>query len=86
METPKKHIYINEELYFGRGPRPVVEPWFEAGPECVLDEDGGSGHSTHSVRKWKEDDGLNSYFNCVHLLDLPPIGNCWLISKSHAQI
>lgn len=75
-------VYINSIL------EPVVKPWLEAGDEFVLEEDGDSGHGTgraNPVRKWKEDHGLKSYFNCAQSPDLSPIENCWLIPKSHVH-
>ena len=50
----------------------------------MLEEDGDSGHgpgADNIVRIWKENNGLEYYFNCDSSPDLASIENCWLIPK-----
>lgn len=53
-------VYIDSIL------EPIVRPWLEDKQYFVLEEDGDSGHGTsrkNPVRSWKEENGLESYFN-----------------------
>ncbi|KAI9858848.1 MAG: hypothetical protein M1824_004013 [Vezdaea acicularis] len=47
----------------------VVKPWLEAKHNFVLEEDGDSGHGLdrgrNIVKNWKEQNGLEHYFNCA---------------------
>ena len=57
--------------------RPIVKP---AHHDFLLEEDGDSGHGpgkSNVVRIWKEQNGLESYFNSHNSPDLAPIENCW---------
>ena len=67
---------------------PVVKPWIECGQHFVLEEDGDSGHGTgknNIVRTWKEQNGLEYYFNCHSSPDLSPIENCWQAPKAYVR-
>ena len=37
------------------------------------------------MARWKEDNGLETYFNCAQSPDLAPIENCWQAPKSYAH-
>lgn len=66
--------YINQIL------DPFVKPWIQHHNYFVLEEDRDFGHgisSTNIVRTWKEENKLNSHFNCSSSLDLSPIENTW---------
>ncbi|KAK4237894.1 hypothetical protein C8A03DRAFT_15612 [Achaetomium macrosporum] len=56
---------------------PVVGSWLRAGHHFVLEEDCDSGHSgkkgNNIVTKWKQENGLESYFNCPLSPDFVPI-------------
>jgi len=60
-----------------------------SGADFVLEEDGDSSHGPRNngniVRKWKEQQGLEFYFNCVQSPDLAPIENCWQPTKQHTR-
>lgn len=65
---------------------PIVKPWLQAKEDFVLEEDRDSGHGTgkqNIVRKWKEENGLESYWNCPGSPDLAPIENVWGLQKSY---
>jgi hypothetical protein len=67
---------------------PIVKPWIQRGDDFVLEEDNNSGHGTgkrNIVRAWKEENNLESYFNCAQSPDLSPIENCWSPPKSHIR-
>ena len=76
-------VYIDSIL------EPVVKPWVKRGDNLVLGEDGDPGHGTgkprNAVKKWKEDHGLEHYFNCASSPDLTPIENCWQPVKQHIR-
>jgi hypothetical protein len=55
---------------------PMVGEWLRSGERFVLEEDNGSGHGTSKnniVRTWKEDHGLESFFNYASSPDFVPI-------------
>ncbi len=69
---------------------PHVKPWIKRGDDFVLEEDNDLGHGigkakTNIVRKWKEDNRLEYYFNCAQSPDLSPIENCWMPPKQHVR-
>jgi hypothetical protein len=76
---------MTQQVYIEQILEPIVKPWIEAGHDFALEEDGDSGHGpAHNgniIRKWKEEHGLEYYFNCSSSPDLSPIENCWLIPK-----
>ena len=75
-------VYINSIL------EPVVKAWIMAGEDFVLQEDGDSGHGPGKkkpVRTWKEQNGLESYFNCAQSPDLSVVENCWAIPKMYTR-
>ena len=52
--------------------------------DFVLEEDGDSCHcpcKKNPVHTWKEQNGLESCFNCAQSPDLSVIENCWAIPK-----
>ena len=57
---------------------PIIKLWIQRGDDFALEEDGDSGHGTgknNIVRKWKEENQLEYYFNCANSPDLSPIEN-----------
>lgn len=75
-------VYIDSIL------EPIVRPWLEDKQDFVLEEDGDSGHGTsrkNPVRSWKEENGLESYFNSAQSPDLSVIENCWAIPKMYTR-
>jgi hypothetical protein len=83
---------LSHEAYIEQILEPVVRPWVERGDDFVLEEDGDSGHGggpkarkNNPVAKWKQDMGLNTYFNCHNSPDLAPIENCWQAPKSFVR-
>lgn len=73
-------VYINSIL------EPVVKPWIMAGDDFVLEEDGDSDYgpsNKNPVRTSKEQNGLESYFNCKQFPDLSVVENCWAIPKMY---
>ncbi len=67
-------------MYIEKILEPVVKSWLQAHHDFVLEEDGDLGHrpgKSNIVRKWKEPNGLETYFNCHNSQDLAPIKNCW---------
>ncbi|KAK4236393.1 hypothetical protein C8A03DRAFT_35699 [Achaetomium macrosporum] len=63
---------------------PIVGDWLRSGDQrFVLEEDNGSGHGTSKniVRTWKEDNGLESFFNCASSPDFVPIEKAWQAAK-----
>ena len=61
-------VYINQIL------EPVVKPWLLEKQDFVLEEDGDSGHgkakNCNIVRKWKEENNLEYFFNFASCPDL----------------
>lgn len=67
---------------------PIVKPWILRKDDFVLEEDGDLGHGTgksNIVRTWKEQNGLECYFNCHDSPDLAPIKNCWQPPKQYIR-
>ena len=66
-----------------------MKPWLEQGHKFILEEDGdsrhGTGKSRNIMRKWKEQNGLNYYFNYASSPDLSLIENCWQPPKQHLR-
>ena len=83
---PKKNGKLKHQVYINSILGPVVKPWLEAGHDFVLKEDGDLGHGSGwatRVRKWKEEQGLKTYFNCAH--SPTPIENCRPIPQSRVR-
>jgi hypothetical protein len=80
---------MTQQVYIEQILDPIVKPWIEAGHDFALEEDGDSGHGParngNIVRKWKQQCGLESYFNCASSPDLAPIENCWQPPKQHLR-
>ena len=75
-------VYITQIL------EPIVQPWIEDGRDFVLKEDGDSGHGpskSNPVRSWKEEHGLEFYFNYAASPDLAPIENRWQPAKVYLR-
>ncbi|KAK3936031.1 hypothetical protein QBC46DRAFT_270506, partial [Diplogelasinospora grovesii] len=67
---------------------PVVGSWIREGQRFVLEEDNDSGHggSKHNiVRTWKQQNGLESYFNCSSSPDFSPIERAWQAPKQYVK-
>jgi transposase len=65
---------------------PIIKPWLQSKRDFVLKEDRDSRHGTgksNIVRKWKEVNGLESYWNCPASPDLAPIENVWSMQKAY---
>ena len=65
-------VYIDQIL------EPVVKPWLLEKQDFVLEEDGDSGHgkakNRNIVRRWKEENNLEKFFNSASSPDLPRRG------------
>ncbi|KAI8626066.1 hypothetical protein F5Y19DRAFT_466647 [Xylariaceae sp. FL1651] len=59
------------------------------GDDFILEEDGASGHGGNSdhniVKQWKQNHGLNYFFNCPGAPDLAPIENAWRAPKGQVK-
>jgi hypothetical protein len=67
---------MTQQAYINKILEPVVKPWLERGDSFTLEEDCDSGHGpgkNNIVRKWKEANKLQFYFNCYSSPDLSPI-------------
>ena len=70
----------------------VVKPWLldakKTHRKLVLEEDQDSAHGTSKsniVKTWKEENGLDTYFNCSSSPDLSPIEDCWQPMKQYIR-
>ncbi len=73
-----QQVYINQILEL------IVKRWIQAHQDFVLEEDGDLGHGpgkSNIMRKWKEKNGLESFFHCHNFPDLAPIKNYWQLVK-----
>lgn len=53
----------------------VVKPWLLEKQDFVLEEYGDSGYGkANIVRRWKEENNLEYFFNCASSPDLPRRG------------
>jgi hypothetical protein len=69
---------MTQRAYIDMILEPVVKPWLKDRKSFILEEDQDLGHSTSQiniVRTWKQQNGLQSYFNCSSSPDLAPIEN-----------
>ncbi len=87
-EVPtNKNGKMSQRVYIDSILTPHVLPDLEKGVDFVLEEDGDSGHGSadnnNIVRRWKEENGLKSYFNAPKSPDLSIIENCWQPIKQH---
>lgn len=60
----------------------IVKPWIERGDNFILEEDRDGAHGLPQnkagiVQQWKEQHGLQHYFNMSGSPDLSPIENAW---------
>ena len=80
---------MNHKTYKDAILEPIVGDQLRKGHDFVLEEDGDSGHGfgkgTNSVKKWKEDKGLNFYQNCAGSPDFAIIENSWQVPKQHVR-
>ena len=57
------------------------------GDTFILEEDGDSGYdkanNNNIMRQWKQQHGLQYYFNAPQSPDLSPIENCWQPTKGY---
>ncbi|KAH0829898.1 hsp7-like protein [Fonsecaea monophora] len=70
-------VYIDQVLN-------EVKRWIENGEDFILEEDQDSAHGVgedSSVRRYKEQIGLNYFFNASGSPDLSPIENIWRVQK-----
>jgi hypothetical protein len=61
-----------------------VKKWIDRGDQFILEEDRDSAHGVHQnsvVRKYKEEIGLEYFFNASGSPDLSPIENIWRAQK-----
>jgi len=75
---------MSQQVYRDVNLQPVIKPWLDVGQRFILEEDGDSGHGPSKqniVRTWKQQNGLQYYFNCANSPDLAPIENCWRAPK-----
>ncbi|KAI1190099.1 hypothetical protein F5B17DRAFT_131464 [Nemania serpens] len=67
----------------------VVKKWIDEGHDFILEENGTSGHGGNSdsniVRQWKQENGLNYFFNCPGASDLAPIENAWRAPRGQVR-
>ncbi|KAK6363297.1 hypothetical protein TWF730_011363 [Orbilia blumenaviensis] len=86
--TANSNGKMSQAVYIDAILEPIVKPWLEAGQDFVLEEDNDSGHGTgkdSTARRWKNNNGLVSYFNCSQSPDLSPIENAWQSPKSYTR-
>ena len=79
---------MTHQVYIDQVLEPIVKPWLERGDNFVLEEDNDSGHGTSArniVCTWKEQNGLESYFNCARSPDLSIIESTWQAPKQHLR-
>jgi hypothetical protein len=81
---------MSQQVYIDSILEPIIKPWILRGDDFVLEEDNDSGHGppgkskkNNIVQDWKDEHGLQSYFNCPRSPDLAPIENCWVQPKSN---
>ena len=64
-----------------------VLPLLKCDDNFILKEDGDSDHgkanNNNIVRQWKQQHGLQYYFNTSQSPDLTPIENCWQPTKGY---
>ncbi len=71
---------MSQQVYIEKILEPFVKLWLQAHHDFVLEEDGNLGQrpeKSNIVRKWKEQNDLETYFNCHNSQDLTLIENCW---------
>ena len=71
---------MSQQVYIDKILEPIVRPWLQTHHDFVLEEDRDLGHGpgkSNIVRTWKEQNNLESYFDCHNSPDLAPIENCW---------
>lgn len=62
----------------------VVKQWIERGDDFILEEDRDTGHGTGDeslARRYKQEIGLEYFFNAAGSPDLAPIENIWRSTK-----
>jgi hypothetical protein len=67
---------------------PVVGGWLREGQSFVLEEDNDSGYGTSKaniVRDWKQQNGLDHFFNCAQSPDFTPIEKAWQGLKMYVK-
>jgi hypothetical protein len=79
---------MTQRAYIDMILEPVVKPWLKDRKSFILEEDQDSGHGTSQVnivRTWKQQNGLQSYFNCSSSPDLALIENVWQPMKQYIR-
>jgi hypothetical protein len=83
---------MTKEVYLKQILKGTVKKWKERGEDFILEEDRDSGHGTSKKRRkdgqficevarWKEQNGVESFFNAPASPDLSPIENAWGYEK-----
>ncbi|KAI8631766.1 hypothetical protein F5Y19DRAFT_421936 [Xylariaceae sp. FL1651] len=71
---------ITPQAYLDQILKPYVGQWLQEGQDFIL-EDGGGGHGGDSennvIRHWKEEQGLNHFFDYTGAPDLAPVEDAW---------
>lgn len=79
---------MSQRVYIDQIFKPIIKPWLDQGQNFVLKEDGDSRYGpgkSNIVRTWKEEHGLQHYFNCHSSPDFFPIENAWLPPQEHLR-
>ena len=69
---------LTQEVYLNKILKGPVLQWIQRGDDFILEEDQDTGHgpgTDNPVRKWKEEQGLQFFFNASGSPDLSPIEN-----------
>ena len=79
-----KNGKLTHQVYIDKILESVIKPWLADVKinkyQFTFEEDGDSGHGigkSNIVRTWKQNNGLDYYFNCPGSSDLASIENCW---------
>ncbi|PNP57750.1 hypothetical protein FNYG_15181 [Fusarium nygamai] len=79
---------MTQQVYLNNILKPFIRELRNRGRYFVLEEDGDSGHGlgkNNPVRAWKEQEGLEYYFNCSGSPDFAPIENAWKVPKQYTR-
>jgi len=72
------------QVYLDKILRPHVKEWIDRGDDFILEEDQDSAHGVGQnsfIRRYKEQIGLEYFFNASGSPDLSPIENIWRCEK-----
>ena len=85
---------LSYQAYIDQILEPAIRPWLHQAKlgqidPFALEEDRDSSHGAGSkdniVAKWKDQNGLDHYFNCPYSPDLAPIEQCWQPMKQELR-